>query len=118
MVEAAPMRLPELYRENIRMLVLVALPIHALLFAWGGLLSQLLVGAYQVQFVFFLQLSALAWFLNTFAGPAYFMNFGYGICWFEYPFSFGDGRAQFATGVGFGRKVWGCWGCLGVMPWR
>ena len=78
MVETAPMQLPELYRENIRMLVLVALPIHALLFAWSGLLSQLLLGAYQVQFVFFLQLSALAWLVNIFAAPAYFVNMGTG----------------------------------------
>lgn len=78
MVETAPMQLPELYRENIRMLVLVALPIHALLFAWSGLLSQLLLGAYQVQFVFFLQLSALAWLVNIFAASAYFVNMGTG----------------------------------------
>lgn len=78
MVEGAPMRLPELYRENIRILVLVALPTYALLLVWGGLLSQLLLGGYQSQFVFFLQLTALAWFFNTFAGPAYFVNMGTG----------------------------------------
>jgi O-antigen/teichoic acid export membrane protein len=78
MVETTPMKLPELYRENIGILVLVALPIHALLFSWGGLLSQIVLGAYQMQFVFFLNVCALAWLLNTFTGPAYFMNMGSG----------------------------------------
>lgn len=78
MVETAPMQLSELYRENIRILVLAALPVYALLFAWGGLFSQLFLGAYQAEFVCFFQVSALAWLLNTFAGPAYFVNLGAG----------------------------------------
>lgn len=78
MMEATPMRMQDLYRENVRLLVLIALPIHALLFAWGGLLSSLLLDTHQSQFIFFLQLSALAWLINTFSAPAYFMNMGAG----------------------------------------
>lgn len=78
MAESAPLHLQAIYRENIRMLVLVALPIHALLFAWADLLSELLLADHQAQFVFFLRLSVLAWFINTFAGPAYFVNLGIG----------------------------------------
>ena len=77
-MQAAPKQLPKLYQENIRILVLVALPLHALLFAWSGLFSELLLGAYQAQFVFFFQLCALAWFISIFASPAYFMNMGTG----------------------------------------
>jgi O-antigen/teichoic acid export membrane protein len=78
MAEVTPTRLAKLYQENIRILVLVALPLHALLFAWSGLFSQLLLGAYQAQFVHFFQLCALAWFISIFASPAYFMNMGTG----------------------------------------
>jgi len=78
MAEVTPTRLANLYQENIRILVLVAFPLHALLFAWSGLFSQLLLGVYQAQFVQFLQLCALAWLVNIFASPAYFVNMGTG----------------------------------------
>ena len=78
MAQATPKNLSKFYQENIRILVLVALPLHALLFAWSGLFSQLLLGLYQAQFVQFLQLCALAWFVNIFASPAYFVNMGTG----------------------------------------
>ena len=78
MAQAAPKRLSKLYQENIRILVLVALPLHALLFAWSGLFSELLLGTFQAQFVHFFQLCALAWFISIFASPAYFMNMGTG----------------------------------------
>jgi hypothetical protein len=71
-------QLSSLYCGNIRLVVLVALPSFTLLFAWTGLLSHLVIGAEQAQFIFLLQISALAWLVNTFASPAYFLNMGVG----------------------------------------
>lgn len=78
MMEGTPMRVPELYRENIRLIIFISLPIYALLFVWSGLLSSLLLDDQQPQFIFFLQLSALAWLINIFSAPAYFVNMGIG----------------------------------------
>ena len=71
-------RLDGLYRNNMRVLVFVTIPAFALLFAWAGVFSWLLTGGYQAEFVFFLGLVCLAWCVNTFTGPAYFMNMGTG----------------------------------------
>ena len=77
-VETAPERLNDLYRQNMRVLIFVALPVFALLYAWSGLLSWLLVGHVHAQLLFLLQLNAIAWLLNLFAAPAYFANLGTG----------------------------------------
>jgi O-antigen/teichoic acid export membrane protein len=78
LAEAEPARLARLYRENMRVLAFVALPVLALIFAWAGGISWLLSGAYQPEFVFLLGLLAVAWGGNIFAGPAYFTNMGTG----------------------------------------
>ncbi len=78
LVEAEPSHLPRLYDENVRLLIFVTLPSFALLIAWAGGFSWLLVGAYQPEFVFLLVLLALAWGGNIFTGPAYFTNMGSG----------------------------------------
>lgn len=76
--ETESTRLAPLYQENMRVLVYVALPAVALLIAWAGGFSWLLVGAYQPEFVFLLGLLAVAWGVNIFASPAYFTNMGTG----------------------------------------
>lgn len=78
LAEAEPSRLGHLYRENMRLLVFVTVPTFALLIAWSGGFSWLLVGAYQPEFAFLLGLCAVAWAANIFAGPAYFINLGTG----------------------------------------
>lgn len=78
LAESEPRRLNHLYVESMSILMFVALPLFALLFAWAGGFSWLLVGTYQPEFVFLLGLMALAWIVNIFAGPAYFMNVGTG----------------------------------------
>jgi len=78
LAEAEPARLTRLYRDNIRLLVFVTMPVFALLIAWAGGFSWLLVGAYQPEFVFLITLLAVAWGTNIFAGPAYFTNLGTG----------------------------------------
>lgn len=79
LAEAEPDRLDRLYRESMSILLFVTLPLFALLFAWAGGFSWLLADGYQPDFVFLLGITALAWGINIFAGPAYFMNVGTGL---------------------------------------
>ncbi|MDP3972819.1 MAG: hypothetical protein Q8P61_07930, partial [Candidatus Nanopelagicales bacterium] len=67
-----------LYRDNLRILIFVTLPVYSLLLAWAGWASWLLVGEYRSEFVFLLHVSTIGWALNTFAAPAYFMHLGKG----------------------------------------
>lgn len=78
LAETESTRLLPLYYNNMRMLVYVTLPAVALLIAWGGGVSWLLVGAYDGELVFLLGLLSLAWGCNVFASPAYFINMGVG----------------------------------------
>jgi O-antigen/teichoic acid export membrane protein len=76
--EVSPQLLPIIYSENMQLIALVTLPGFTLLFAWAGITSRLLLGGYNKEFVFFMQISTVAWALNTFASPAYFANMGTG----------------------------------------
>jgi O-antigen/teichoic acid export membrane protein len=78
MAETEPAGLARLYRENMRVMILVALPAFALLIAWGGGVSWLIARAYQPEFVFLLGLLAVAYGFNILAGPAFFTNMGTG----------------------------------------
>lgn len=78
LAETAPDRLRELYRQNMRALLFVALPVLTLLFAWAGGASWLLIGEYRRDFVAMLGFLTLAWGANIFCGPAYFINLGSG----------------------------------------
>jgi len=78
LAETAPDRLRDLYRQNVRALVFIALPTMTLLFAWAGGASWLLIGEYRAEFVAMLGLLAFAWGTNIFCGPAYFINLGSG----------------------------------------
>jgi O-antigen/teichoic acid export membrane protein len=78
LTEVLPQRLSTIYHENMRLIALVTLPTCTLLFAWAGIASRLLLGGYNSEFVFFMQIATLAWALNTFASPAYFANLGTG----------------------------------------
>jgi O-antigen/teichoic acid export membrane protein len=76
--ETSRERLPILYRLNMRVLVLLTLPLYALIFAWAGFLSQVLLGRHDEALIFLLRLVSIAWLLNTVNVPAYFMNIGLG----------------------------------------
>lgn len=76
--ELTPHMLTELYKQNVRILVFVALPVFALLFAWAGPISLMLVGHSEPLFIYLIHLTVIAGFLNVFAGPAYFINLGTG----------------------------------------
>lgn len=76
--EVEPAKLLTMYRQNISLLTMIALPMYALLFAWSLLLSRLIIGHDESQFTFFLQVGVIAWMANTFSAPAYFVNMGIG----------------------------------------
>lgn len=78
LAETKPAYVTNFYHENMRVLVFFTLPVLSLLFAWTGGVSWLLVGTYQPEFVFLLQLLIMAWGANIFAGPAYFTHMGTG----------------------------------------
>lgn len=78
LAETDPTRLMRLYRDNMRLLVLITLPVLALLNAWAGGFSWLLIGDYEPEFVLLITLLTAAWGANIFAGPAYFTNLGTG----------------------------------------
>lgn len=78
LVERSPEKIQGFYRQNILVLTFVAIPAFALLDIWSGGLSWLLLGRLEPQFLFLLHVSALAWLINLFAGPAYFANLGSG----------------------------------------
>lgn len=76
--ELAPHRLADLYTKNMKVLIFVALPVFALLFSWAGPISLMLIGHSEPLFIYLMHLTAVAGFLNVFAGPAYFINMGTG----------------------------------------
>jgi O-antigen/teichoic acid export membrane protein len=90
-VETAPSQLNLIYQANIRLLVVVALPIYCVLFVWGGVITGFVLEDAHEELTSFTQLCATAWFINTFAAPAYFLNMGTGAV-------FSNTRAHFVTG--------------------
>ena len=76
--EFSPNLLGNYYRENIRILAFIALPVFTFLFFLTGPTSLILLGHSEPLFIYFLQICAVTWLLNTFAGPAYFINLGTG----------------------------------------
>lgn len=78
LVVAKPAQLERLYRESMRVLVVVFLPVFALLIAWADWIVWLFLGAYQPELVVLMDILAVAWGGNIFAGPAYFTNMGIG----------------------------------------
>ena len=76
--ELEPYRLPSVYEENFRIIIFISVPIYSILLIFSGLLSQLLLGIYNAQFILFVQFCVVAWLFNTLAAPAYFMNMGIG----------------------------------------
>lgn len=78
LAETDPSHLRQVYRANLRLLAFFALPAFALLLAWAGGFSWLLIGRVEAPFVSLLWAVGLAWLLNVFCGPAYFSNLGTG----------------------------------------
>ena len=82
LAETNPRALHDVYRSNVCMLFVTILPIYTLVYSWAPTLSELWIGQYQAQFVYFTYALAFAWSLNTYASSAYFLQLGSGrILW-------------------------------------
>lgn len=76
--DAMEYEISKMYITNIRILVFITVPIFTFLIFFGGTLSNLILGSYHKDFIFFLNLSAIAWCCNTLSVAAYFINIGSG----------------------------------------
>ena len=77
-LETAPEDAHLLYRQNLRVLIFIALPIFTVLYSSNAALSWILLGQVNSELVFLLQLSSAAWAFSIIAIPAYFFNQGSG----------------------------------------
>jgi O-antigen/teichoic acid export membrane protein len=73
-----PEMIRKLYKDSFRLILYVAVPSYAALIAFIPILSELWIGHYEKVFILFSVLLAAGSFVNTLAGPAYFVNLGTG----------------------------------------
>lgn len=76
--ETAPTEIGGIYLDFYRTLFFLSLPLYAGVAAIGPLASELWIGHYQSDFATYGAAIALAYWLNTLSGPAYFANLGTG----------------------------------------
>lgn len=78
MSERAPERIKAFYLQNIRIIGFIAIPVFTALYAWVGMFSLLMIGDVRAEFIFIFKFIVIAWLLNIFNTPAYFLNLGSG----------------------------------------
>jgi len=78
MKESAADELRSVYAKNIKVLSFVVIPTFSTLLAWAGVVSWLLLGQHNLEFISLLGLLTIAWAFNIFNAPAYFFNMGTG----------------------------------------
>ncbi len=66
------------YKPVLKMSLVVSGPLFTALIAAAPFISWILIGAENTQFIVFLQLLSIAWFINTLSAPAYFFALGLG----------------------------------------
>jgi O-antigen/teichoic acid export membrane protein len=76
--ETDPEKVQTTYRDNYRFLLYLTVPLYAAIIALSPVISELWIGYYQENFVFFTMLLAVSYFLNTLVSPAYFAYLGSG----------------------------------------
>lgn len=76
--ETAPAEIGDVYLGFYRTLFFLSLPLYAGVAALGPLASQVWIGHYEGDFVAYGAAIALAYWLNSLSGPAYFANLGTG----------------------------------------
>ncbi len=76
--ETAPKDVHLLYRQNLRVLIFIALPTFTVLYSWSSTFSWILLGQVNSELLFLLQLNTAAWSLSIVAIPPYFFNQGIG----------------------------------------
>lgn len=78
MHETSPEKVQELYLKAYRLLFFVAVPFYAAILIALPIVSVLMIGYNEAQFLLFGGLLAVGWGLNSLTGPAYFINLGTG----------------------------------------
>lgn len=67
-----------MYTDSYRVILYLALPYYTAIAAFSPLVSEVWLGSFNENFVFFSVCLSAGWFVNTIAGPAYFANLGSG----------------------------------------
>lgn len=101
----------KIYAENIKVLVFFAIPLHALLMASSGVVSVLLLGVFDINFVAILQIVICAWLVNVFTFPAYFIGLGVGRVGLNTVAHFIIGFVNMLLGFGLG-EMFGVFGVV------
>ena len=109
MAETTPAYLERLYKENMRVLVFLVVPISSWLVLGAGIFSWLLTGQYHLEFIYLMDLLAVGWGINYFASPAYFSNLGTGdVSWNTLAHAvMGILTAVLGWGLGIYYDIWG-----------
>ena len=69
-------KISHIYLRNLQLMALTGSALFAAIIAAGPLVSRIWVGHLETQFLLFLGMLCLGWFINTLAAPAYFANLG------------------------------------------
>jgi len=77
--EKEPNLIQNIYKDNYRLMVYIALPLYSLIIACTPLISKIWIGHYESIFVIFSILLAVSLFINALSVPAYFSYLGIGI---------------------------------------
>jgi len=76
--ENDPEKIKRVYLLNYQLLFFLSLPLFSTAIISAPIISEIWIGYFESNFVFFTILLSVGWFLNVLAGPAYFMNLGTG----------------------------------------
>jgi O-antigen/teichoic acid export membrane protein len=76
--ERAPGEIGRMYAENYRVMFFMSLPLYTAVAMLAPLAGEFWIGHYEERFVLFAALFSLAYWINTLAAPAYFVNLGTG----------------------------------------
>lgn len=77
--ENEPEKIQKAYYESYRMLFFLSLPLFAGVAAIAPLVCELWVGHYELSFINYTIILAAGWWINTLVAPAYFINLGTGL---------------------------------------
>lgn len=76
--ENAPEKIGNIYESAYRIIFFLSLPFFSLIVAMAPLISEIWIGQFEAQFVFYVALLSLAYWINTLTVPAYFVFLGTG----------------------------------------
>lgn len=76
--ENFPEEIGRMYAASYRTIFFLSLPLYAVLASLVPMASELWIGRYEARFAMYALLLTLAYWINTLAGPAYFVNLGTG----------------------------------------